>query len=86
MADVIDSQAFTSDGITKYRAHVARISHLSHNRPDLKFASISEDTSLGSRERSASSAGSRVVSWKRIQTPIGEATKPLDDRCPLELS
>ena len=41
----------------------------------------SEDTSLGSREQSAGSAGSRVASWKRTQTLAGEATKPLDDRC-----
>ena len=46
----------------------------------------SEETSLASRQQSAGSAGSRVVSWKRIQTPIGEATKPLDDRCQPELS
>ena len=44
----------------------------------------SEDNSLGSRGQSAGSAGSRVVSWKRVQTPIGEATKPFDDRCQLE--
>ena len=27
------------------------------------------------------SAGSRVVSWKGVQTLTEEATKPLDDRC-----
>ena len=46
----------------------------------------SDDTSSGSREQSAGSAGSRVVSWKRIQTLIGEATKPLDNRCQPESS
>ena len=40
-------------------------------------------TSPGSRERSAVSAGSRVVSWKRTQTLTGEATRPPDDRCQL---
>ena len=33
----------------------------------------------------AGSAGSRVASWKRIQTLTGEATRPLDDRCQLEV-
>ena len=46
----------------------------------------SGDTSLGSREQSAGCAGRRVVSWKAMQTPIGEATKPLDDRCQPESS
>ena len=38
--DVNDSQALTSGDITRYRAHVARITHLSQDRPDLKFASM----------------------------------------------
>ena len=35
-----DSQAFTNGDITRYRALVARISYLSQDRPDLKFASM----------------------------------------------
>ena len=35
-----DSQALTGSDITKYRALVARVSYLSHDRPDLKFASM----------------------------------------------
>ena len=35
-----DSQARTAGDITEYRAFVARISHLSQDRPDLKFASM----------------------------------------------
>ena len=34
-----DSQALTNGDITRYRAFVARISYLSQDRPDLKFAS-----------------------------------------------
>ena len=37
--DANDSQALTGGGITWYRALVARISCLSQDRPDLKFAS-----------------------------------------------
>ena len=36
--DANDSQALTNGDITKYRALVARISYLSLDRPDLKFA------------------------------------------------
>ena len=77
-ADANDSQALKGGDITLYRAFVARISCLSQDRPDLKFADMqvlsamakpswsvsrgSEDTSLGSRGQSAGSAGSRVVS------------------------
>ena len=35
-----DSQALTGGDITRYRAHVAPISYLSQDRPDLKFASM----------------------------------------------
>ena len=35
-----DSQALTGCDITRHRALVARISHLSQDRPDLKFASM----------------------------------------------
>ena len=35
-----DSQALANGDITRYRALVARISHLSQDRPDLKFASM----------------------------------------------
>ena len=35
-----DSQALTNGDITRYRALVARISYLSQDRPDLKFASM----------------------------------------------
>ena len=38
--DPIDSQALTGGDITRYRALVARISYLSQERPDLKFASV----------------------------------------------
>ena len=38
--DAIDSQALTSGDITRCRALVARISYLSQDRPDLKFASM----------------------------------------------
>ena len=37
--DANDSQALTGGDITKYRALVTRISYLSQDRPDLKFAS-----------------------------------------------
>ena len=36
--DAIDRQALTGGDITRYRALVARISYLSQDRPDLKFA------------------------------------------------
>ena len=38
--DAIDGQALTGGDITRYRALVARISYLSQDRPDLKFASM----------------------------------------------
>ena len=38
--DANDSQALTGGDITRYRALVARISYLSQDRPDLKFASM----------------------------------------------
>ena len=38
--DANDSQALTGGDITRYRAFVARISYLSQDRPDLKFASM----------------------------------------------
>ena len=38
--DAIDSQALTGGDITRYRALVARISYLSQDRPDFKFASM----------------------------------------------
>ena len=38
MTNVGDSEANTCGDITKYRALVARIIHLSEDRPDLKFA------------------------------------------------
>ena len=38
--DANDSQALAGADITKYRALVARISYLSQDRPDLKFASM----------------------------------------------
>ena len=38
--DGIGSQALTGGDITRFRALVARISYLSQDRPDLKFASI----------------------------------------------
>ena len=38
--DANDSQALTGGDITRYRALVAQISHLSQDRPDLKFASM----------------------------------------------
>ena len=38
--DTNGSQALTGGYITKYRAHVTRISYLSHDRPDLKFVAM----------------------------------------------
>ena len=38
--DTGDSQALAGGDITRYRALVARISYLSQDRPDLKFASM----------------------------------------------
>ena len=38
--DANDSPALTGGDITKYRALVARMSYLSQDRPDLKFASM----------------------------------------------
>ena len=38
--DSSDSQALTGGDVTRYRALVARISYLSQDRPDLKFASM----------------------------------------------
>ena len=38
--DTNDSQALTGGDITKYRALVARISYLTQDRPDLKFAAM----------------------------------------------
>ena len=38
--DTNDSQALTGGDITKYRALEARISYLSRDRPDLKFAAM----------------------------------------------
>ena len=38
--DDTDSQALTNGDITRYRALVAKISYLSQDRPDLKFASM----------------------------------------------
>ena len=38
--DAIDSQALTGGDVTRYRALVTRISYLSQDRPDLKFAAM----------------------------------------------
>ena len=38
--DAVDSQALTGGDITRYRGLVARISYLSQDRPDVKFASM----------------------------------------------
>ena len=38
--DAIDSQALTGGDVTRYRALVVRISYLSQDRPDLKFAAM----------------------------------------------
>ena len=38
--DAIDCQALTGGDVTRYRALVARISYLSQDRPDLKFAAM----------------------------------------------
>ena len=38
--DATDSQALTGGDVTRYRALVARISYLSQDRPDLKFAAM----------------------------------------------
>ena len=38
--DTNDSQVLTGEDITKYRALVTRISYLSQDRPDLKFAAM----------------------------------------------
>ena len=38
--DAIDSQALPGGDVTRYRALVARISYLSQDRPDLKFAAM----------------------------------------------
>ena len=46
--DTNDSQALTGGDITMYRAFVARISHLSQDRPDLRFASMQVCCAMGS--------------------------------------
>ena len=91
--DANDSQALTGGDITRYWAFVARISYLSQERPDLKFASMQICCAMAKpsvrdmeRVKRIGSAGSRVASWKRIQTLTGEVTKPLGDRCRLESS
>ena len=38
--DMKDSQTLTGGDITKYEALVTRISHMSQDRPDLKFAAM----------------------------------------------
>ena len=38
--DAIDSQALTGGDVTRYRALLARISYMSQDRPDLKFAAM----------------------------------------------
>ena len=93
--DANDSQALTCGDITRYRALVARISCLSQDRPDLKFASMQvccamakpsvcdmerrqEDRKIVRWEAESKvlvPAGSRVVSWKHIQTPTGAGDK-----------
>ena len=49
--DVNDSQALTGGDITKYGTFVARISYLSHDRLDLKFASMQANPSVRDMDR-----------------------------------
>ena len=63
--DTNDSQALTGGDITRYSALVARISYLSQDRPDLKFAAMQvccamASPSVSDLERSRGSEGS---SW-----------------------
>ena len=83
--DTNDSQALTGGDVTKYTALVARISYLSQDRPDLKFAAMQVCCAMASPSVSdACSVGHKLVSPKRTLTQTGEATRPPDDRCQLE--
>ena len=89
--DDIDRPQMARDDDNEYRSQVRVIAGMlcdgkGHQCVTCNVSRESEDTSLGSREQNAGSAGSRVVSWKRIQTPTGDATKPLDDQCQQESS
>ena len=78
--DATDSQALTGGDITRYRALVARISYLSQDRPDLKFASMRiccavAKPSMGELERvkriGRYLVGNRVVIWRPARMVIG---------------
>ena len=99
--DANDSQALTGGDITRYRASAAchktdQISSSHQCRYVMRWQNQSARDKervkrIGrylaeSRQQSAGSTGSRVASWKRLQTLIGEATKPLDVRCRPESS
>ena len=87
-----DSQALRGGDITKYRALVARSRQNSHalrwqTRQCVTWNESrgSEDTSLGSRQRRAGSAGNSVVIWKRSSDADGRGDAgTVDGRCQLE--
>ena len=68
--DADDSQALTGGDITRYRALVARISYLSQDRPDLKFASMQVCCAMTNHQCGTSSAGS-VAAERRAGCVLG---------------
>ena len=60
LGDANDIQALTGGDIMKYRALVARISYLSQERPDLKFAAMQVCCAMANP---SASAGNRVVKY-----------------------
>ena len=60
--DANDSQALTGGDITKYRALVARISHLSQDQPGLHIAAMQVCCAMANP--SASGLGTRQEDWK----------------------
>ena len=63
--DANDSQALTGGYITKYRALVARISYLSQDRLDLKFAAMQVCCATATRQRLTWNVSRRLegISW-----------------------
>ena len=62
--DANDSQALTSGDITQYRALVARISYMSQDRPDLKFARPTSDGKTISTRRGSCLEDRKILRWE----------------------
>ena len=75
--DAIDSQALTGGDVTRYRALVARISYLSQDRPDLKFAAMQVCCAMANPTVRDSERVKRIGRIPRSAEPRAKVLVPL---------